>query len=990
MQSDLSGQRLGRYVLKRVLGRGGMGEVYEALDPETGRTVAIKVLPATLSAQPGYLDRFHQELKLAASLEHIHILPIYDHGSENGTTYIVMRFLTGSDLQNRLHKLGRPSTLDARKLLRQIGDALDYAHSRGVVHRDLKPNNIMFDDRGNAYLGDFGIAKVLGTASGLTGTGQILGTPYYMAPEQVKGDDIDARADIYSLGIIAFQLLTGQLPFNAPTPYAVMYKHLSDEPPLPSDLQGNLDSRVDEVIHTALAKDPDHRFQSAREFVEALDATLSNIPESEQRTGFMTVQVDTKDTGLTYTPPRTPKSRTLEKKRRLPFSLMAALFGVIAVAVFAVVMLTGGDDTEPTPTAADDVAAQVSDTPEPLPTDTVEPTGIPTLSLTEVEEATQSNMESAFALQTSVARDGLTQTATLWTPTPTLDPIGTADARLTATSERESELNLTATATLWTATPTETDLPTDTPVPTEAATSTATVTPPPTAVAFDVAETGVTANAEWEPLIQEFDGVEMVLVPAGCFMMGSTEEEIDYALSLGGEREWYSGEQPVHEICFDEPFWIDRYEVTQGEFARLGGTQAKTPYFPETERPVDTITWFEARDFCALRKGRLPTEAEWEYAARGPDRLIFPWGNEFVSDNVVYGDVSDDHTAPVGSRPGGVSWVGAHDLSGNVFEWLSTVLTAYPYHARDGREDARDISSSRGIRGGSWGNSSFIVRSAYRLGRRPDETDNGIGFRCARNYAPGMPSTSVEPTPPPNAFTLAESGVTTNAEWEPVIQEFDSVEMILIPAGCFMMGTESGTPEERPVHKVCFDEPFWLDRHEVTQGDFARLGGTQARSSDFTGADRPVEQITWFEARDFCEMRDGRLPTEAEWEYAARGPDDLLYPWGNEFEEGKLVYSGNIDGQTAPVGSRPDGASWVGAFDLTGNLWEWTSTVIEPYPYVKDDGRESTSNTTSDRVMRGGSWFETDLGYYRTTYRGTWHPDGWINFGGFRCARDYP
>lgn len=961
MQSDLSGQRLGRYVLKRVLGRGGMGEVYEALDPETGRTVAIKVLPATLSAQPGYLDRFNQELKLAASLEHIHILPIYDHGSENGTTYIVMRYLTGSDLQNRLHKLGRPSTLDARKLLRQIGDALDYAHSRGVVHRDLKPNNIMFDDRGNAYLGDFGIAKVLGTASGLTGTGQIVGTPYYMAPEQVKADVVDARADIYSLGIIAFQLLTGELPFSAPTPYAVMYKHLSDEPPRPSDLQSNLDPRVDEVIHAALAKDPDDRFQTAHELVEALDSALVNIPDSEQRTGFMTVQVDTKDTDLTYTPPRTPKSRTPEKRRRLPIVWMTALLGLIAVAVFAVVMLTGGGDNDPTPTAADDLAAQVSDTPEPLATDTVEPTETPTLSTTDLEETIQSNMEMALELQTSIAADGFTQTATLWTQTPTIDPVATANARLTATFERETELNLTATATQWTATPTAT------------ATNTPTFTPPPTAVAFVVAETGVTTNTEWEPVVWQFDAVEMVLVPAGCFMMGSE----DFAI-----------ERPVHETCFDAPFWIDRYEVTQGNFARLGGVQADPSDFEGTNHPVEDVTWFEAQDFCLMRGARLPTEAEWEYTARGPDGLVYPWGDVFVPDNAVYEGNSDDSTMPVGSRPDGVSWVGAFDLSGNVREWTSSIFMDYPYTGDDGREDPDDDSAERVLRGGSGNHEPGSLRPSNRVKLIPSAANNNNGFRCARDFIPASPTVEVEPTSAANAFALAESGVTNNAKWEPVVWEFDAVEMVLVPAGCFMMGTESATPEELPIHEICFDEPFWLDRHEVTQGDFARLGGTQARSSDFTGADRPVEQITWFEARDFCGMRGGRLPTEAEWEYAARGPDSLLYPWGNDFEEDRLVFSGNIDGQTAPVGSRPEGASWVGAHDMTGNLWEWTSTLFETYPYVKDDGRESTSNTTSDRVMRGGSWWETDLGFFRATYRGTWHPDGWINFGGFRCARD--
>lgn len=462
MEHDFSGQRLGKYILQRVLGRGGMGEVYEALDPETGRTVAIKVLPTSLSAQPGYLERFNQELKLAASLEHIHILPIYDHGSQDGTTYIVMRYLTGSDLQKRLHKLGRPSTRDARRLLHQIGLALDYAHKRGVVHRDLKPNNIMFDDEGNAYLGDFGIAKVVGTGSGLTGTGQVIGTPYYMAPEQVKADEIDTRADIYSLGIIAFQLLTGELPFDAPTPYALMYKHLNNTPPRPTDIQDNLDPYVDEVIFHALAKDPNDRYQTARELVEDLDNALSDIPDSEQDTGFMTVQVDTADSEHTYTPARTPKSGKSRSVGRLILTLVG-LLGAIAIAVAAMLLI--GDEDSPSPTSTSDVGAQITDTLEPSATEPLSATGAPTLSGTDIELSVTSDIGVIVEERTSTFVAGQTQTATLWTPTPTVDTRATANARLTVTSLQEIALNQTETATLWTATPTETETPTSTYTP---------------------------------------------------------------------------------------------------------------------------------------------------------------------------------------------------------------------------------------------------------------------------------------------------------------------------------------------------------------------------------------------------------------------------------------------------------------------------------------------------------------------------------------------
>ncbi len=147
----------------------------------------------------------------------------------------------------------------------------------------------------------------------------------------------------------------------------------------------------------------------------------------------------------------------------------------------------------------------------------------------------------------------------------------------------------------------------------------------------------------------------------------------------------------------------------------------------------------------------------------------------------------------------------------------------------------------------------------------------------------------------------------------------------LVPAGCFQMGSEDGEDDEKPVHEVCFEEPFWIDKYEVTNGQFVVFNGQAARESFFSGDDRPREQITWFEAQAFCESREARLSTEAEWEYAARGPDGLVYPWGNEWDQSRVIgfrFRGSITG-TAPVGSIPAGASWVGALDMSGNVWEW-------------------------------------------------------------------
>ncbi|GAB4550513.1 MAG: hypothetical protein OHK0023_16510 [Anaerolineae bacterium] len=223
------------------------------------------------------------------------------------------------------------------------------------------------------------------------------------------------------------------------------------------------------------------------------------------------------------------------------------------------------------------------------------------------------------------------------------------------------------------------------------------------------------AAQKWTPQEQDFDGVTMVLVPAGCFYMGSV---------------YQADEQPVHEQCFEQSFWIDKYEVTNAQFTKFGGVAAQSSQQAMPDHPRENITWFEARDFCAKRGARLSTEAEWEYAARGWDSLVYPWGNAFIADNVVYSGNSGGGSAAVGSRPAGVSWVGAMDMSGNVWEWVSSPYQPYPYQVNAGQEAISSIQDSRVLRGGSWFNADYSLRAAYRNWYAPGDVVNNAGIRC--------------------------------------------------------------------------------------------------------------------------------------------------------------------------------------------------------------------------------------------------------------------
>ncbi len=951
---NLSGQRFGKYELRDLLGAGGMGAVYRAFQIDLERDVAIKVLSPTLVAQTGYMDRFNREAKTVASLEHRHIVPIYDYGTEGDISYLVMRRLSGGTLAQRIeHSIAAgealPSLPEVSRLLREIASALDYAHSRGVIHRDLKPSNVMFDSQGSAYLVDFGIVKLLNATALTSPSMATLGTPAYMSPEQWRGEALTPAADQYALGIIAYTLVTGRLPFEADTPHVMMYKHLGEQPTPPEAWRPGLPEGIASVIRRALSKNPAERYPTALAFADAFDKASTGVPEEETNffstpplagqhtpsrrlttikrpegsppsrgrwlgaglaallvigivlvgaifvlssqtpaaatpaaaTPTATTEAASADGETTELPTRTPRPtseplivvvpsptstttssqpttvdaiqtlgptgepliavvpsptstraaggqtalgaiRTLRPNLQpsatsnaIPTAVEASetpvpttppptatdttvpteALSIAVVATDAVTplqtpeptateTLTPSDTPEPTdtdtpptetdtpePTSTDtatpDPTATPSDTSEPTPTNTETPTETPAIvSIVVVLSSTSTraaggqtalgaiqtlrpNLQPSatssaipIAAEPSVtpvpttppptATDTATDTATplptntpSLTPTPSETPTPTDDTTATAAAAQ------TATANAPTFTPTPTPTPTDT------ATPSSTPTPFPTPTATRAPVPTVIQNAEWTPVIQSFDGVEMALVPPGCFNLGSSEAEIDAALAqcevdLGVgqcQREWFEKEGPQTQICFAQPFWIDRTEVTNGQFGSAGS-------FAGDDRPRETISWLDALTYCVRRGGRLPTEAEWEYAARGPDNLSYPWGNTFVPENSVYDSNSGDQTSPVASRPGGMSWIGAHDLSGNVREWTSSILSPYPYDAADGRENLGDVSAQRSVRGGSWFVIPVSLRTSDRTAVDSVIADWNIGFRCLRAFRP--------------------------------------------------------------------------------------------------------------------------------------------------------------------------------------------------------------------------------------------------------------
>ncbi|HRE49487.1 MAG TPA: bifunctional serine/threonine-protein kinase/formylglycine-generating enzyme family protein [Aggregatilineales bacterium] len=722
--TDLIGKQIGNYQIVSSLGAGGMAAVFLARQLTIERNVALKVMkPALTDSAQGtdFVQRFIREANTIAQLDHPHIVKLFDFGQHEDMFYLVMQLVRGGTLSKALQESAVPDAQIAR-WLNQIASALDYAHGRGIIHRDLKPQNVLLDESGNAILTDFGIARLVENkeASQLTQTGAIIGTPAYMSPEQWQARPIDARSDLYSLGVMVYEMLARRVPFDTDTPYQMMFKHVHEPPPPLRALRPDLPPSVEAVLNKALAKEPKERFQSGESFAGAFDIALSGQTPwqiaADKPTS--TAPALAMPSAVRQESPTAVPSQSAPARRGSGMLIAGvAVLIVLFVAIVALLSGRGNGDSPTTDSAAltltaSEVArlaailsATVPPPTTPTATATFTATATGTFTATETFTATPSETPDARLIAQVTFSAIQTATATLWTATPTPDVPATIGAELTA---------------LAVASFTKTPTPTDTATATFTATAPPTLTPLPTLTLLPSATPAavVMRNNDWLPRGSLFDGVEMVLVPAGCFQMGYPDD---------------AQTSPTSQVCFDQDYWIDRYEVTNEQFSRLNGAAVNRTSYPDQPFfPRVNISWFEARTFCLQRGGRLPTEAEWEYAARGPDNLLFPWGNDYGRSYLI---ANSPRPSAVGSRPKGMSWVGAYDLSGNVWEWVNSILRPYPYDPTDGREGLElRPGEERVARGGSYNFSSSIdLRGSSRNDIDPTRTDSVYGgFRCVR------------------------------------------------------------------------------------------------------------------------------------------------------------------------------------------------------------------------------------------------------------------
>jgi serine/threonine-protein kinase len=324
----------GRYEVGDPIGQGGMAEVFRGRDTRLGRDVAVKILRPELAGDPTFLARFRREAQASASLNHPNIVSVYDTGDESGTPFIVMEFVEGRTLRDVLRTQGRMLPQRALEIVADVCAALEHAHQQGIVHRDIKPGNVMLNQQGTVKVMDFGIARAIsGSSSTMTQTAAVIGTAQYLSPEQARGEHVDARSDVYSTGCLLYELLTHQPPFTGDSPVAVAYQHVLEDPTLPSTLNPDVEPAVESVVMKAMAKNPGNRYQTAAEMRDDVLRAAAGRPV--RATPILSAQ----DTTLLTPAASTAVLGTVVPERRGKRGLAYALLALATVAAFLGSML---------------------------------------------------------------------------------------------------------------------------------------------------------------------------------------------------------------------------------------------------------------------------------------------------------------------------------------------------------------------------------------------------------------------------------------------------------------------------------------------------------------------------------------------------------------------------------------------------------------------------------------------------------------------------
>ena len=706
-----------RYRVEKSLGTGGMAEVFLAEDTRLGRKVAMKVVrmdEIPLSMQAEVHKRFEREPRALARMQHPNIVSIHDYGFIGEEPFFIMDYIAGGSFDKLIK--ARLNYREVARLLAPVADALAYAHDQQILHRDVKPSNILITTSGQPVLMDFGIAKVLShdARTSITQAGMSVGTPAYMAPEQWRGE-VFPQTDGYALGIVFYQMLTGEVPYTDEITMNVALKHMTEPIPQLCKTRPDLPADIDLFLRRALAKDKNDRFVSMHQYREALNIIAQG--------GSLSAFLGEDETELRIpTPPGVRQVRSDETPTELPQQRFSA------------------------PPPQQPPVRQPQSAPSQQFPDGYYPVTPPQSAPKKKGFPVWGWFLIAFGALAvlAVVIIALVLGSMIGKPTPS--PYVVSDLNQTRTAQAQANISDENNAEQQNPTNPPQAVPTDTPRP-EASTPVPTYTALPT-------NTVSAGYQDGDSIVWQRDNAVMVYVSAGTFLQGS-EISVDpdtYTINEG----------PIREVYLDA-FWIDETEVTNEQFAafvdatgyttsaeQLGSSQIRvdednwntvagmdwqhpdgTSYSYNDDYPVVHVSWYDAAAYCKWAGKKLPTEAQWEKAARGPDGNKYPWGFSNPTGSLaMYGD-PDGAPRAVRSYPSGVSYYGAYEMAGNVWELVNDFYERDYYQSAPNTNPTGPSSGDFHVaKGGSYGFEPSVIRSAVRVRRGPSQSFSDMGFRC--------------------------------------------------------------------------------------------------------------------------------------------------------------------------------------------------------------------------------------------------------------------